>query len=153
MDRQAIVNQLTNIIEDYLKDKDFDLIDVIYRQEGRDFVLRVLVDRPAGGITVDECADINSAIGMILEEKAILENDYVLEVSSPGLDRPLKTKKDFSRCLNKEVRFFLRELVEGKLEWVGIVSGIGETSVDVDVKGKIIKIEYLNINKARQELF
>ncbi|MBI4707393.1 MAG: ribosome maturation factor RimP [Candidatus Omnitrophica bacterium] len=153
MDRQEIINQLTNILEGFLKDKGFDLVEVIYRQEGRDLVLRILVDRLEGGITIDECADINSAIGIMLEEKAILENDYILEVSSPGLDRPLKTKKDFLRCLNKDVRFFLREPVNGKLEWFGRISGVDETNVGVEIQGDIIKIDYSNINKARQELF
>ena len=93
MDRPEITDELNNIIEDYLKNQNLDLVDLIYRYEGRDLVLRILVDKPQGGISVGECAHLNSEIGRIVDEKDILQQNYILEVSSPGLDRALKTKK------------------------------------------------------------
>jgi ribosome maturation factor RimP len=150
MDRQAVVTELTVIIEDYLKDQGLDFVDLIYRYEGRDLFLRILVDRPEGGVTLDECSRINREIGDILEEKDIIQAKFILEVSSPGIDRPLKTKSDFSRCINRKVRFFLGEPVNGKIEWEGLISKTEDDRVYVDVEGDIIEIPLVKINKAKQ---
>ncbi len=94
MDRQAIIAELNSIIADYLKIQGLDLVEIICRYEGRDLVLRIFVDRPQGGITLAECAQLNKYVSNILDEKDILQSRYILEVSSPGLERPLKTKND-----------------------------------------------------------
>jgi len=150
MDRLEITDELNNIIEDYLKNQNLDLVDLIYRYEGRDLVLRILVDKPQGGISVGECAHLNSEIGRIVDEKDILQQNYILEVSSPGLDRALKTKNDFTRCLNKELRVFLREPINGKFELEGIINKVEDDLVYFDVKGSTVEIPILNINRAKQ---
>jgi ribosome maturation factor RimP len=150
MDRQAIIEELKVIIEDYLKSQSLDLVDFIYRYEGRDLVLRILIDKPEGGISLDECASCNQNISRILDEENILETRYILEVSSPGLDRPLKTKNDFLRCINREVKFFLNESIEGKLELDGIIQKVDGAAVYIDTKDRSLAIPILNINKAKQ---
>ena len=151
MDKLEITNELTNIIESYLNTKNLDLADLIYRYEGSDLVIRVLSDRPEGGITMGECSKLNREIGRILEEKNILGSQgYILEVSSPGLDRPLKLKKDFLRCLNKRVIFFLKEPVNGKLEFEGIINKADDNLVYINVKGSLIEIPINAVNKAKQ---
>lgn len=152
MDRQAIIEELKVIIEDYLKSQSLDLVDLIYRYEGRDLVLRILIDKPEGGITLDECASHNQNISRILDEKDILQARYILEVSSPGLGRPLKTKNDFLRCINKEVKFFLNESIEGKLELDGIIQKVDDEAVYIDTKDRILAIPISKINKAKQIL-
>ena len=150
MDRQAIITELKNIIADYLKIQGLDLIDLIYRYEGKDLILRILVDKPQGGITLEECAQLNKQIGNILDEKDILQTRYVLEVSSPGLDRRLKTKSDFNRCINRRVRFFLNEAIGGKMECEGIINKVEDDAVCIDSDGKIIEIPLLKIITAKQ---
>lgn len=150
MDRRAIIGELKNIIGDYLKIQGLDLIDLIYRYEGRDLILRILVDKPQSGITLEECAQLNKQISNILDEKDILQTRYVLEVSSSGLDRWLKTKSDFSRCINRKVRFFLNEAISGKMEWEGIINKVENDAVCVDTDDKIIEIPLLKIIKAKQ---
>lgn len=150
MDRQTIINELRSIIGEYLKMKDFDLIDLIYRYEGKDLFLRILVDKPEGGITIDECAQLNSEISIILDEKNILHLRYILEVSSPGVDRPLLTKKDFLRCINRKVRFRLGEPINDKMELAGLICKVDDDSVYVDVGGKILNIPLLKIITAKQ---
>ena len=119
MDRDALIIELKGIFEGFLKERNFEFVDLVYRYEGKDLMLRVLADRPEGGITMDECALLNREIGDILDQKDIIQSRYILEVSSPGLDRPLKTKSDFSRSLNRNVKFFLNDLINRKLEWDG----------------------------------
>lgn len=150
MDKQAIREELKFIIGDYLKNQGFDLIDLLYRYEGNALILRILADRPEGGITIDECARINTAIGSILDEKDILKERYILEVSSPGLDRPLSTKDDFLRCIGKKVKFFLGEPVDNKIELEGLVNKADDESVYIDFEGRILNISLSKITKAKQ---
>jgi ribosome maturation factor RimP len=150
VDKQIIINELKNIIGEYLKTQGLDLIDLIYRYEGRDLYLRILVDRPEGGITLDECKNLNQEIGKIIDEKNILQQSYILEVSSPGIDRPLKEKNDFLHCIGRKVKIFLNEKVNDKLEWDGIIIKAEDGSIYIEVKGEIIQIPISKINKAKQ---
>lgn len=150
MDRQTIINELKSIIGDYLKIRGLDLVDLIYRYEGRGLFLRILVDKPEGGISLDECAGLNNEIGSILDEKDILQEKYILEVSSPGVDRPLVTKSDFLRCINKKVRIFLRESIDGKMELEGLIIKVEDDSVYIDIEGNILEIPLSKITKAKR---
>lgn len=152
MDRQAIIDELKIIIQDFLLAQGLDLVDLILRYEGGDLVLRILTDKPEGGISLGECANLNIQISQILYEKDILKERYILEVSSPGLDRPLKTKTDFRRCLNRRARFFLKEPINGKLELEGIINRVEEDSVYVDLGGEAVEIPLSKIAKAKQVL-
>jgi len=150
MDRQILTNELKVIIGDYLKDRGLDLIDLISRYEGRDLVLRILTDRPEGGITLGDCAYINREISAILDEKEIVQQRCVLEVASPGLDRPLEARNDFSRCLNKKVRVFLKEAVKGKMEFEGVINKVEANSAYFKTENEIIEVPWLKISRAKQ---
>ena len=152
MEREALTEHLKEIIGSFLEPQGLELVELICRHEGRDLVLQVLVDRPEGGITVGECSGINKEIGNLLDEKNILEGSYLLEVSSPGIDRPLKTKADFFRCIGKEVRFFLNKEVNGKLEWAGEIKKVEGETVFIRLGDVLLEIPLANINKARQEI-
>jgi ribosome maturation factor RimP len=150
MIRDAIIEELETIITDYLKNQNLELVDLIYRYEGRNLVLRILTDRPEGGITLDECASINNDISRILDEKDLLQQRYILEVSSPGLDRPLNSNNDFLRCINRAVKVFLSEAIDGKLEWDGIIGKVIRDSVYIEARDKTIEIPLSKITKAKQ---
>jgi len=149
--------ELNKVISEFLSANGYELVDLIFRLEGRDQVLRLLTDRLEGGITMDECASLNQRIGQLLDEKGVINSRYILEVASPGLDRNLVTKKDFLRCLNKQVVFFLNALINGKYQWQGIVMKVEEPSVFIDIcagsqsspTGQILEIPLASINKAR----
>ncbi|MBM3255584.1 MAG: ribosome maturation factor RimP [Candidatus Omnitrophica bacterium] len=152
MDRYEITQELSKIISEYLARRGLELIELLYRREGRDQVLRVLADRLEGGISLGECAKLNRELGGLLDEKGILQEGYILEVSSPGLDRPLREKKDFLRCKDKSVKFFLKEPVEGKLEWDGLITAVDEDTVHINTADKQLIIPLNKINKAKQLL-
>jgi len=146
---QEILAELKRIIAEDLAKNNFELVEFTHRYEGRDLVLRLLVDKPQGGIAMDECESLNRSLGQLLDEKDIIPVRYVLEVSSPGLDRPLSTGKDFMRCLNKQAVFFLNEQVEGKLQVQGRITSAGDMSVSIDYSGKALEIPLTKINKAK----
>lgn len=150
MDRYEIITELTAIIGDYLKNQGVDLVDLIYRYEGKNLFLRILVDNSRGGIALDDCVYLNKQISAMLDEKDIIKHRYILEISSPGLDRPLKNKDDFLRSLKKKVRFFFSEPVNGKMELEGMVGEVTDDSVWVDIGGDALKIPLVKINRAKQ---
>lgn len=150
MDRDAFIIELRGLLEDYLKNKNLELVDISCRRQGRDMIAQIFVDKPEGGISVGDCAYLNNEIGAILEEKDIIKESYTLEVSSPGLDRPLKTKNDFLRCSNKRVKFFVNEQIEGKWEFEGVISKVGDESVCIDAGGLAVEIPFTKIIKAKQ---
>ena len=150
MDNQEFIEELKAIIGSFLKEQNIELVDFFYHYEGGGSVLKVKVDRLEGGITMDECAALNRDIGDILDQKDIMQNRYILEVSSPGLDRPLKTKADFSRCIDRNIKFFLNDFINGKLEWDGIIIRADDFSVSADINGNIVEIPLEKIAKAKQ---
>ncbi|MFA5145430.1 MAG: ribosome maturation factor RimP [Candidatus Omnitrophota bacterium] len=149
MDRQELDGELRIVIEAFLKGQNLDLVDFACRQAGKDLILHILVDRPHGGITMDECAGLNKGISRALDERGIPQ-EYILEVSSPGLDRPLKTKNDFSRCLKRAARFFFSDPVDGKLELEGVIAAVDDSSVYIDADGKAVGVPLPKIVKAKQ---
>jgi len=92
---------------------------------------------------------LNREIGVLLDEKDIIKEKYILEVASPGLDRPLKTRDDFLRLLNKPAKFFLNEVINGKLEWDGSIDRVDQESVFIMAKEGIIELPIIKINKAK----
>jgi len=148
MDNEELIAQLKLLLEDYVQSLGFLLVDIVCRYEGRNLVLKIFADKPSGGINMDECAILNREIGNLLDERGVIENRYILEVSSPGLDRPLKTKQDFLRFINKEVRFFLNDYINGKLEWEGLIDRVGQESVFIKTESGFLEIPFLRINKA-----
>lgn len=152
MDRDAIIIELNNLLGNYLKEQGLDLIELIYHYEGKDLALRILVDKPEGGISLGECARLNNELSNILDEKDILQNRYILEVFSPGLDRPLKTKGDFLRCINKDARFFLSVAIDGKRELAGIITKVEDDSVYIEIEDRVLTLPLSKIKYAKQIL-
>ena len=130
-------------------EKGFVLVDINFRVDGSGLLLSLLADRPQGGISLEECSLLNRLVRQILDEDNKFYGQYSLEISSPGLDRPLKTKEDFMRCLNKQVVFFLNDLVSDKIEWKGIINRVTETSVFITTTGEVLEIPLIKVNKAK----
>ena len=150
MDKDRLLAELQAIIDDYIKSRGLELVDIIFRQEGKDLYLRILVDWPQGGITIAECASLNNELSALLDEKNIIERRYILEVSSPGLDRPLMTINDYARALHRRVRVFLAEPVNGKLEWTGEIDDAAEGVIILKADSGAVRVEIEKINKAKQ---
>ena len=141
--------KLNGLISGCLNQNNLELVDLIIRPEGGKLVLRVLADKPEGGIILRECALANRKLLALLEAENIIDCDYLLEVSSPGLDRCLKTEKDFLRCKNKEVVFFLSDMLLGKCQWQGTVEKVSQTSVFIINREQNLEIPLIKINKAQ----
>lgn len=147
--KETLIKELNELISLSASSENIDFVELNCRPEANRLVLRVLADRPGGGITLGECALFNRKLSNFLEEKNIIDCDYVLEVSSPGLDRVLLTEKDFLRCMNKEAVFFLNDLVNAKLQWQGLINKVSQDSVIIINAEQSLEIPLIKINKAR----
>ncbi len=149
MDNQVLIERLQQAIVPVLKDLQAELVELDLVRASGQIIVRLLVDKPGTRINLDECALINHRLGDIIEEQDIIPDRYVLEVSSPGIDRPLKAKSDFARNPGKPVKLFLREAVNGKIEWDGVIRNVSDTEVSVEIKGQAVAIPLSIINKGK----
>ena len=111
----------------------FELVDVEYVKEAGNWYLRVYVDKE-GGITVDDCEVVSRALSDKLDEKDFIEEAYILEVSSPGLGRPLKKDKDFDRSIGKEVEIKLYRAIDKQKDFSGILVSYDKDTVNIEIE-------------------
>jgi len=149
-DKYALSERLRILIGDYLRSENIILIDLRLHSKRKKTMLRILVDEPNGGISLDRCAHLNSAISQLLDKEDLIQHSYILEVSSPGLDRPLQTYEDFSRCLNRKVRVFFNQCQDGKYEIYGVVICVNESGIELDTGEQVQRIPFERIGKAKQ---
>ncbi|MGN0331905.1 MAG: ribosome maturation factor RimP [Lachnospiraceae bacterium] len=117
---------LTPIVDEY----GFELVDVEYVKEGGNWYLRAYIDKP-GGISIDDCEVVSRRLSDILDEKDFIDDSYIMEVSSPGLGRPLKKEKDFKRSLGEEVEIRTYRMIDKQKEFTGILKAYDENTVTI----------------------
>ncbi|HNR34528.1 MAG TPA: ribosome maturation factor RimP [Candidatus Hydrogenedentes bacterium] len=126
----------------------YELIEVEYGRENASWVLRLFIDKP-GGVTLDDCQSASRAAGMLLDAADFIDGQYMLEMSSPGFDRPLRKPGDFERFAGERVRIVARTPVAGRRQFKGILRGVQDGLVSVDCGGVVCTIHLENIKKAR----
>ncbi|HIX76706.1 MAG TPA: ribosome maturation factor RimP [Candidatus Fusicatenibacter merdavium] len=109
----------------------FELVDVEYVKEGGNWYLRAYIDKE-GGITVDDCENVSRAFSDRLDEDDFIEDAYILEVSSPGLGRPLKKEKDYRRSMGKELEIRTYRAVDRCREFYGVLTAYDDDSVTIE---------------------
>lgn len=117
------------IVEKY----QFELVDVEYVKEGSNWYLRCYIDKE-GGIFVDDCEMVHRELGELLDEQDFVEDSYILEISSPGLERPLKKEKDFARSIGKEVKVRTFKKIDGSKEFTGCLKAYDKDTVTMQTE-------------------
>ena len=131
--REEYEQKTEKLLEPILEANHFELVDVEYVKEGGSWYLRAYIDKP-GGITVDDCEIVNRALGDLLDEHDFIEESYILEVSSPGLGRPLKKERDFARSLGEEVEIRTYRMVNKQNEFRGILKAYDKDTVTIETE-------------------
>lgn len=133
-----------------LADFNFELVDVEFVKEAGNWYLRAYIDKP-GGITIDDCEKVSRTLSDVLDREDYIEEAYYLEVSSPGLTRPLKKAKDYDRNIGRPVDIKLFRAVEGCKEFTAILASYTDDTVCVTMEdGKELTIAKKNISLIRQ---
>ena len=129
----------------------FELVDVEYVKEAGNWYLRGYIDKP-GGITVNDCEAVSRIFSDKLDENDFIEDSYIMEISSPGLDRPLKKEKDFARSVGKEVEIRTYRPIEKQKEFSGILTAYDDNSVTIDEDGSLRRFDRKEIALIRLKI-
>ena len=131
--REEYEARAEKLLEPIMEENHFELVDVEYVKEAGNWYLRAYIDKE-NGITVDDCEEVSRALSDLLDEEDFISENYILEVSSPGLDRPLKKEKDFARSIGKDVEVKLFKAINKEKEFVGILKAYDEDTVTLEME-------------------
>ena len=132
--KAAIDRRLAEIISPVIEDMGYELVR-IRLMSGKSTTLQIMADKPDGGIEVDDCAEISNAVSAVLDVEDPILDAYALEVSSPGIDRPLTRLKDFDTFEGYEAKVETSELIDGRRRFKGMLAGIDGEEVLINLPG------------------
>ncbi|WP_164668961.1 ribosome maturation factor RimP [Virgibacillus doumboii] len=147
-----VVKTAEELVQPILQEKNLELVDIEYVKEGKNWFLRVYIDKE-GGVDIAECGTVSEQLSEKLDESDPIKDAYFLEVSSPGVERPLKSKEDFEENINNNVYVKLYEPINGEKEYEGNLMEFTNNTATIEYKVKTrkkqVEIPYEKIAKAR----
>lgn len=149
MDKKSFKNQIFKIAQVSAEELGYEIVDIEYQKGNKHDLLSIFIFKKEG-IDLDDCTKMSHNIEKNLDNLEILTRPYYLEISSPGLDRPIKTKDDYRRNLENEVEVKLYGPYNGKKEYVGILKDYNEHNVIICVENGNIEIPIKNISSMKQ---
>jgi ribosome maturation factor RimP len=148
----ALANKIREVVTPATEAAGYELVDVEWKREQTGWILRIFIDGP-GGIRHDDCERVSRELSAVLDVADVIPNSYHLEVSSPGLNRPLRTMGHFRRHVGHTARVKLRSGVEGRRNFKGKIVGVVDTDdkVIIDVDGREWILPLADLDKANLE--
>ena len=137
-----VADQVTDFVLPIAHGEDLSLIDVEFLKEGSNWVLRVFLENEDGDLTIEECEKVSKALSIILDEEDPIDKSYILEVSSPGLERPLKTEEDFERFKGELVAVKTFKKIDGTKEFTGNLKDFKDNKIVLSIDDREIEIDY-----------
>ncbi|MDX1819512.1 MAG: ribosome maturation factor RimP [Paracoccaceae bacterium] len=139
--KAAIDRRLAEIVTPVIEDLGFELVR-IRLMGGKTSTLQIMAERPEGGISVDECGAISTAVSAVLDVEDPIVDEYTLEVSSPGIDRPLTRLKDFETFEGYEARIETDELIDGRRRFKGMLAGVEGDEVLINIEEGTVGLKF-----------
>ena len=146
-----MLDEIQQITRKVVESEGLELVDLEFKSGRSRSLLRIFIDK-AGGVTLSDCENVSRQLSALLDVKDPIRNAYILEVSSPGLDRPFKTDRDYERNRNRMVRIQLNEELGKISQVVGILREFDEENLVVDVNGESKRISRERVTRAQQDL-
>ena len=146
--KAAIDRRMAEIITPVIEDMGFELVRVRL-MSGKTTTLQIMADKPDGGIEVDDCAEISQAVGAVLDVEDPILDEYTLEVSSPGIDRPLTRLKDFEMFEGYEAKIETAEMIDGRRRFKGELAGVENDEVLINVTEGTIGLKFDWLSEAK----
>lgn len=138
--KKNIQQTVTELVSPVVENLNYELVDVEYVKEGANWYLRVYIDKP-GGISIDDCQAVSEQVSELLDKNDPIDQSYYLEVSSPGLDRPLKTEKDFTKYKGELVEVKVFQPIDGKKIFEGELVGLADNFIVINQDGHDVQFE------------
>jgi ribosome maturation factor RimP len=139
--------EVASLVEPILQEMAFELVDVEFLHSQGRWVLRLTIDRE-GGVTIDDCARVSRELGDLIEVKDLILQRYVFEVSSPGLDRPLKKEKDLLRAVGKRVKVKMKTPIQGRRNYSGYLIDFADGTLYLRVEQGDVALPWQQVQKA-----
>jgi ribosome maturation factor RimP len=147
--KNVLIEQIEQLVEPVLQEQGTELVLVEFVHEHGSWVLRFFLDKPQG-ITLDDCATLSEHLGRILDASGLIQQSYSLEVSSPGVYRPLRKEKDFERFKGERADIHLYAPINGRRHFRGVIEGVADGSVKIkDVMAQEFSLPLSGISKAK----
>jgi len=143
----SLEQRLTEMFTPSVEDLGYELVGIEYIRAGQHSTLRVYIDQEAG-ILVDDCAAVSRQISALMDVEDPITNEYTLEVSSPGLERPLFNAQQYATFAGEEVKVQLRMPIQNRRKWKGIIDSVEGEIICVNVDGTLERFALSNIQKA-----
>jgi ribosome maturation factor RimP len=143
-----VIERVWRELEPEVNAQGYDLVEVEFGHEAAGRVLRLYIDKPGGGITLDDCQTVSHVVGATLDRLDFLQDRYVLEVSSPGIDRPIRKGSDFERFEGEKVKLVAQTPVSGRKRFHGILKGFEDGLIKLDCDGALYEVHIENVKKA-----
>lgn len=136
-----------DLLRELVEDQGVELVHVEYQSKGSPSVLRIYIDKP-GGVNHRDCERVSRQVGILLDGQDLIPCHYLLEVSSPGIERPLFKESDYERFVGKEIRLVTTEMMDNRKNFKGFIQNFAEGILDLDFDGKRYQIPFNKIRKA-----
>ena len=149
MSRKEEYEAKTEALLPIVEEKGYEMVDVEYVKEGSNWYLRAFIDKP-GGITINDLEGVSRKLSDLLDEEDFISDAYILEVSSPGLGRPLKKDRDFDRSIGEEIEVHLYRSLNGNKQYVGLLKSYDKDTITIeDEDGSEIALDRVNVSLVR----
>jgi len=146
-----IRDRIKTLINPILLNQGMELVEIEYRREARGWVLRLYIDKERG-VTLEDCTRVSQEVGRILDVEDLITVPYALEVSSPGLTRPLKSEKDFKKVQDRLIKVRTFEPVMNRREFKGKLTAVSDREIEILIDGEVFQIPLSSIAKAHLEV-
>jgi ribosome maturation factor RimP len=146
--KAAMDRRLAEIITPVIEDMGYELVRVRL-MSGKTSTLQVMAEKPEGGIEVDDCAKISTAIGAVLDVEDPIVDEYALEVSSPGIDRPLTRLKDFANFEGYEAKIETDDMIDGRRRFKGELAGVEGNEVLINIEEGTVGLQFEWLSDAK----
>ena len=147
MAKVPVSQAIMSLIEPILIIEELELVDVEYKKEGKNWVLRIFIDKE-GGVTIADCQKVSRLTGDLIDVEETITTPYSLEVSSPGLNRVLKREKDFLKFKGRQIYLHSLSPIDSRKKFNGIITDFKDQTVFLEVDGKVLGVPLRQVGKA-----
>lgn len=138
--------KIEKVVIPAIEKREVDLVDLEYIQEGGYLYVRIFIEKPEGDITLEDCGSLSNEIDEAID--ALIPHKFFLEVSSPGVERPLKKESDFVRFNGEKIKLSLKHKLNDNKNFEGIIEDFKDETLFLNIKGEILEIPFKEIKKA-----
>lgn len=141
------INELKELLKPVVEEAGYECVDITFEKSGDDWILTTFIDN-GGNISLEDCEKVSRILSPFLDEKDPIEQSYLLEVSSPGIDRPLVTEEDYKRNLGEEIEVKLYQKINGKKSFIGLLKEYNDNNIILETEDGEVELELSKISKA-----